>query len=33
MAEQIFGRLIPGPNLALKIHGEGRVGCTLQELR
>jgi hypothetical protein len=31
MAEEILGRFIPGPNLALKVHGESRVGCSLQE--
>jgi hypothetical protein len=33
MAKEIFRCLIPGPNLTLKIDGEGRVGCSLQEFR
>lgn len=33
MAKEIFGSLIPGPNLALKVHGESRVGCSLKQFR
>jgi hypothetical protein len=33
MAKEILGRFIPGQYLALKIHGESRVGCSLEQFR